>query len=354
MRTILRGHSAGGVRAHVSRLLYQAMGSPCMKAGQQVAIVTGAGRGLGREYALLLASRGARVVVNDLGGSVTGDGSGHEAAAAVAREINDLGGESVADTNSVASPEGGRSIVGTALDAWGPIDVFVNNAGTVRDSPFTDMTDDLLGPVLDVNFKGAFFVTRPAWQPMCERGYGRVVITCSAAGILGAERMSNYGAAKAGVVGLTRVLAAEGAAFGITVDAVAPIAATRMLDHSMSSVADLSDPQAAAVAAEVMAPFLGRLDPALVARVVAFLAHADCPVSGEVYTVGAGQVSQFFTGRTKGYYNPALTVEDVRANLDEIRDRDGYTVPVGPGDEMGELFSAVTGQSCPHAPTGTR
>ena len=308
----------------------------------QVAVITGAGRGLGREYALLLASRGARVVVNDLGGSVTGDGFGHDPALAVAQEINDRGGEAVADLNTVATPEGGEAIIATALDTWGRIDVLVNNAGTVRDSPFPDMTDDLLGPVLDVHLKGAFYLTRPAWQAMQRLGFGRIVNTCSAAGILGAERMSNYGAAKAGVVGLTRVLAAEGAAVGIKVNAVAPIAATRMLDYGMNGVADLSDPEAAAAAKEVMTPFLGRLDPALVAPVVAFLAHADCPVSGEVYTVGAGQVSQFFTGRTKGYYNPGLTIEDVGANLDAIRDRTGYTVPAGPGDEMLELFGAVT------------
>jgi NAD(P)-dependent dehydrogenase (short-subunit alcohol dehydrogenase family) len=309
----------------------------------QVAVVTGAGRGLGREYARLLASRGARVVVNDLGGSVTGEGSGHDAAASAAREINDLGGEAVADTNSVATPDGGRAVVATALDTWGQIDVLVNNAGTVRDSPFVDMTDDLLSPVLDVHLKGAFYVTGPAWHAMRDSGYGRVVNTCSAAGILGAERMSNYGAAKAGLVGLTRILAAEGAAYGIKVNAVAPIAATRMLDYSMRGVANLGDPAATASADAVMAPFLDRLDPAFVAPVVAFLAHADCPVSGEIYTVGAGHVAQFFIGRTKGYYNPALSVEDVRAHLDDIRDRDGYTVPAGPGDEMAELFNAVMG-----------
>jgi NAD(P)-dependent dehydrogenase (short-subunit alcohol dehydrogenase family) len=312
-----------------------------MRFDGQVAVITGAGRGLGREYALLLASRGARVVVNDFGGSVTGDGSGHDPALAVAREIIDRGGQAVADVNTVATPEGGEAIVATALDTWGRIDVVINNAGTVRDSPFPDMTDELLSPVLDVHLKGAFYLTRPAWQAMQRCGFGRIVNTCSAAGILGAERMSNYGAAKAGVVGLTRVLAAEGAAVGIKVNAVAPIAATRMLAYSLDGVADLSDPDAS-TAEEVMAPFLGRLDPALVAPVVAFLAHTDCPVSGEVYTVGAGHVSQFFTGRTKGYHNPSLTIEDVRANLDAIRDRTGYTVPAGPGDEMLELFSAVT------------
>ena len=315
-----------------------------MRFDGQVAVVTGAGRGLGREYALLLASRGARVVVNDLGGSVTGGGFSHDPALAVAQEINDLGGQAVVDLNTVATPEGGEAIIFTALDAWGRIDVLVNNAGTVRDSPFSDMTDELLSPVLDVHLKGAFYLTRPAWQAMQRRGFGRIVNTCSAAGILGAERMSNYGVAKAGVVGLTRVLAAEGAAVGIKVNAVAPIAATRMLDYSMSGVADLNDPEAWAAAKEVMAPFLGRLDPALVAPVVDLdcLAHTDCPVSGEVYTVGAGQVSTVLHRPHQGLLQPVTDDRGRRGTPRRHPRPDGVTVPAGPGDEMLELFGAVT------------
>jgi hypothetical protein len=158
---------------------------------------------------------------------------------------------------------------------------------------------------------------------------------------MGAERMSNYGAAKTGLIGVTRVLAAEGADVNIKVNAIAPIAATRMLDYSMSSIAELNDPAATAAADEVMRPFLERLDPALVAPLVAFLAHNDCPVSGEIITVGAGHVARFFIGRTKGYYNSALSVEDVRAHLDEIRDQSDYTVPSGPAEEMAELFKAI-------------
>jgi NAD(P)-dependent dehydrogenase (short-subunit alcohol dehydrogenase family) len=312
-----------------------------MRFDGQVAVITGAGRGLGRQHALLLAARGARVVVNDLGGSVTGDGSGGDAANATALEITTNGGEAVADTNSVATPEGGQAIIDTALDTWGRVDILVNNAGTVCDSVFDDMTDEMLSPLLDVHLKGAFFVTRPAWKVMRELGYGRVVNTCSAAGILGAERMSNYGAAKTGLIGLTRVLAAEGAGVNIKVNAIAPIAATRMLDYSMRSVAELDDPAAAVAADEVIRPFLDRLDPALVAPVVAFLAHDDCPVSGEIFTVGAGHVARFFIGRTKGYYNSALSVEDVRAHLDEIHDQTDYTVPSGPAEEMTELFKAI-------------
>ena len=314
-----------------------------MRFDGHVAVITGAGRGLGRQYALLLASRGARVVVNDLGGSVTGDGSQDDAANTTVADIRASGGEAVADTNTVATPEGGQAIIDTALNSWGRVDILVNNAGTVSDSPFEDMTSELFSPLLDVHLKGAFHVTRPAWRVMREAGYGRIVNTCSAAGLLGSPRMSNYGAAKTGLIGLTRVLAAESADVDITVNAIAPIAATRMLDYSMANVAQLDDPVAAAAAEEIMRPFLDRLDPAHVAPVVAFLAHRDCPVSGEIFTVGAGHVARFFIGRTAGYYAPGLSVEDVRDHLGEIRDETGYTVPSGPADEMAALFSTIMG-----------
>jgi NAD(P)-dependent dehydrogenase (short-subunit alcohol dehydrogenase family) len=305
----------------------------------QVAVVTGAGRGLGRQHALLLAQRGARVVVNDLGGSVTGDGSGGDAANETAQEIKENGGEAVADTSSVATPDGGQAIIDAAINTWGRVDILVNNAGTVDDAAFEDMTDDRMSPLLDVHLKGAFFVMRPAWKVMRQRNFGRIVNTCSAAGILGAPRMSNYGSAKTGLIGLTRVLAAEAAGLDIKINAIAPVAATRMMDYSMGSAAELDNRDAE----ELMRPLLDRLDPALVSPVVAFLAHADCPVSGEIYTVGGGQVARFFIGRTKGYYHPALSVEDVRAHFDEICDPAVFTVPARPADEMAELFTAIAG-----------
>jgi NAD(P)-dependent dehydrogenase (short-subunit alcohol dehydrogenase family) len=312
-----------------------------LRFDDRVAIVTGAGRGLGREHALLLAERGARVVVNDVGSSVTGDGTDHRTAETTAQEIRDKGGDAIANADSVATAEGGEAIVRTAMEAWGRVDVVVNNAGFVDDALFDDMTAERFEPLIDVHLKGAFFVTRPAWKAMREQGYGRIVNTTSAAGILGSPRMSNYGSAKTGLIGFTRVLAAEGAQLGIAVNAVAPIANTRMLERSMASVAELADADALASAQELMRPFFDKVDPALVSPVVAFIGHADCPVTGEMYTVGAGQVSRFFIGRTRGYHNPALTVEDVAANLDAIRDESGYTVPAGPADEMAELFAAI-------------
>jgi len=312
-----------------------------MRFDDQVAVITGAGGGLGKQYALLLASRGARVVVNDIGGSVTGAGSDADAASAVVAEIRDNGGEAIADINSVTSPEGGQAIIDAALNAWGRVDIVINNAGIVRDAPFEDITADRLEPLLDVHLRGAFHVTRPAWKVMREQHYGRILNTCSAAGLLGAERMTNYGAAKTGLVGLTRVLAAEGAAHNIKVNAVAPIAYTRMLAHSVDTAPQQDDAAAKAVLDDLVGQYLRKLDPALVAPVVAFLTHQDCPVSGEIYTVGAGHVARFFIGRTKGFYSPGLSIEQVRDHLDEIRDESGYTVPGGPAEEMSELFAAI-------------
>jgi NAD(P)-dependent dehydrogenase (short-subunit alcohol dehydrogenase family) len=316
--------------------------TPDLRFDGQVAVITGAGGGLGKQYALLLAARGARVVVNDIGGSVTGVGSNTEAASAVMGEIRKCGGEAVADSHSVTSPEGGQAIIDTALRAWGRVDIVINNAGIVGDAPFEDMTADRLEPLIDVHLKGAFYVTRPAWKLMREQRYGRVLNTCSAAGILGAEGMSNYGAAKTGLIGFTRVLAAEGASHNIKANAIAPIAYTRMLAHSVDGAGQQDDASAQAVLDDLVGQYLQKLDPALVAPVVAFLTHQDCPVSGEIYTVGAGHVARFFVGRTKGFYSPVLSIEDVRDHLEEIRDEVGYTVPGGPADEMGELFATIT------------
>lgn len=312
-----------------------------MRFDDQVAVITGAGNGLGKQYALLLASRGARVLVNDIGGSVTGAGSNADAATAVAEEIRRNGGEAIPDSNSVTSPEGGQAIIDAALRSWGRVDIVINNAGIVLDAPFEDITADRLDPLLDVHLKGPFYVTTPAWKVMREQHYGRILNTCSAAGLLGAERMSNYGAAKTGLIGLTRVLAAEGADRNIKVNAIAPIAYTRMLAHSVDGAGQQDDTSAQAVLDDLVGQYLQKLDPALVAPVAAFLTHPDCPVSGEIYTVGAGHVARFFIGRTKGFYSPALSVEQVRDHLDEIRDDAQYTVPGGPADEMSELFATI-------------
>src|ERR1700682_3068125 len=255
----------------------------------KVAIITGSGGGLGRENAPLLASRGAQVVVNDLGGSIDGTGGSEGPAHSTAKEIESLGGVAVADTNSVSTPEGGQAIVQTALDAFGRVDIVINNAGILRDKSFQNMTPELLEPIIDVHLKGAFYVTRPAWVKMREQAYGRVVNTSSNSGILGNFGQSNYGAAKMGLVGFTRVLAAEGAKYNIKVNAIAPVARTRMTE-------------------DILGPMAEKLHPALVSPVAAWLVHEDCPVTGEIYSAAGGRIARFFVGLTAGYHNPKLTL----------------------------------------------
>ena len=293
-----------------------------LRFDNRVAIVTGAGGGLGREHALLLAGRGAKVVVNDLGGAADGTGASAGPAERTAKEIVDLGGEAVADGNTVATPEGGRAIVDTALEAFGRVDIVISNAGILRDKAFHNMTPELLDPVLDVHLKGAFHVLRPAWVRMREAGYGRVLVTASNAGILGNFGQSNYGAAKMGLVGLARVLAQEGARHNIKANVLAPIARTRMTE-------------------ELLGPLAPKLDPGLVAPVAAFLVSEECPVSGEIYSAGGGRVARFFVGLTQGYANPSLTLEDVRDHVGQIRDETGYSVPTGVADEIASLVERL-------------
>jgi NAD(P)-dependent dehydrogenase (short-subunit alcohol dehydrogenase family) len=280
----------------------------------KVAIITGAGGGLGRQHALLLARRGALVVVNDLGGSVDGTGSSDSAAQKVVDEIKAAGGDAVADHNSVATPEGGAAIVKSAIDAYGKVDIVINNAGILRDKAFHNMEPGLMNPVFDVHLKGAFHVTQPAFVKMREQGYGRIISTSSAAGLFGNFGQTNYGAAKMGLVGFTRVLAVEGARFNIKANAIAPLALTRMTENIMGNLGD-------------------KLDPGLVSPVVAFLASEECDVSGEVFSVGGGRVAQVFVGECPGYFNKDLSVEDVRDNLGQIRDREGYGIPMNLAEE---------------------
>jgi len=290
----------------------------------KVAIITGAGGGLGRSHALELARRGARILVNDLGGSVAGDGGSEGPAHDVVREIEALGGEAVANGDSVATPEGGEAIVQAAVDTFGTVDIVINNAGILRDKSFHNMTPDLLNPVIDVHLKGAFYVTQPAWKIMREKGYGRVISTASNAGILGNFGQSNYGAAKMGLVGFTNVLAQEGAKANIKANVIAPVAKTRMTE-------------------DLLGPLGDKLQPEMVTPIVVFLASEDCDVTGEIFSTAGGQVSRFFIGRTPGYYNPQMTVEDIRDNFAQIRNEEGYTVPHGINDELKLLLDVFSG-----------
>jgi NAD(P)-dependent dehydrogenase (short-subunit alcohol dehydrogenase family) len=285
----------------------------------RVAIITGAGGGLGREHALLMASRGAQIVVNDLGGAVDGTGADAGPAQKVVDEIEALGGAAVADGNSVATQEGAEAMVQTALDAFGRIDIVINNAGILRDKSFANMTPDLWDPVIAVHLTGTYNVTRAAWTHFREQSYGRIVSTSSAAGIFGNFGQTNYGAAKMGIVGMTRVWAQEGGKYNIRANAIAPVARTRMTE-------------------EILGPLIEKVDPALVSPVVAYLASEECAVSGEVYSVGAGRVSRIFIAEAPGYFKKDLSIEDVRDNWDAIRAEGDYLIPTSVNDEFGRLL----------------
>lgn len=287
----------------------------------RVAVITGAGGGLGRTYALLLASRGASVVVNDLGGSPDGSGAGQSAADRTVEEIRAAGGKAVASYDSVSTPAGGEAIVKAALDAFGRVDVVINNAGVLRDKTFVKMTPEDLDVVVDVHLRGAFHVTWPAFRAMKQNGYGRIVFTASAAGLFGNFGQTNYGAAKMGLAGLSNVLAIEGAKYGIRSNVIAPIAKTRMTE-------------------ELLGPLAEHVKPELVAPLVAYLCSEACEVTHEIYSVGGGRFARIFVGLTPGWFagkGTVPTVEDVASHLDEIRSLDGYIVPDGIGDEMRQI-----------------
>lgn len=291
----------------------------------RVVIVTGAGGGLGREYALELARRGARVVVNDLGGAVDGTGRSSSAADAVVAEIRDAGGEAVASYDSVADPDSGRAIVEVALDSFGTVDALISNAGILRDRSFANLTGAELEAVLDVHLRGAFHVAQPAFRVMKEKGYGRFVFTSSNAGLLGNFGQANYGAAKMGLVGLSNVLAIEGAKYGIRSNVIAPVARTRMTE-------------------DLLGPFVELVDPALVVPMVVYLASEACEVTHEMFSAGAGRYARFFVGLTPGWLSPPgerASAEDILDHLDQIRATDGFNIYTSAADELSELAARV-------------
>jgi len=293
------------------------MGEPITFDGR-VAVVTGAGGGLGREYALELGTRGAMVVVNDLGGAVDGSGASHSAADLVVDQITGSGGEAVANYDSVATREGGEGIIRTALDAFGSVDIVINNAGILRDKSFANITLDEVDAVLDVHLRGAFHVSHPAFKVMKERGYGRFVHTTSASGLFGNFGQANYGAAKAGLVGLSNVLAIEGAKYNIRSNAVAPTARTRMTE-------------------DILGPFVEMLDPRLVMPMVLYLCSEQNQYTHEIFTVGGGRFGRVFIGTNAGWFagqGVVPTVEDVTEHLDEIRDVADYVIPGDINEEL--------------------
>jgi NAD(P)-dependent dehydrogenase (short-subunit alcohol dehydrogenase family) len=290
----------------------------------RVAVISGAGRGLGRAYALLLASRGCKVVVNDNGSAPTGDVVIAKPADEVVAEIKATGGEAVACAASVATPDGATEIVQTAIDTWGRIDILIHNAGNVRYGTIAEISIEDWTAVIDVHFKGGFFLAHAAMPHMIAAKYGRVVLTASCSGLYGSQTTVNYGMSKAGLMGLNNVLALEGGEHGIKSNTIIPAAVTRMADGLDTS----------------MYP---PLEPELVAPMVAWLAHEDCPVSGEHYIAGGGRMARAYTTETKGLYQSNWSVEGVAAKFEELRDPAGEhwtfaPYPSGMADHLGQTF----------------
>jgi NAD(P)-dependent dehydrogenase (short-subunit alcohol dehydrogenase family) len=275
-----------------------------LRFDNRVAVITGGGRGLGRTYALLLASRGAKVVVNDPGSSIKGEGTDAGPAAEVVQEIKAAGGEAVACTESVATPQGGKAIIGSALDHYGRIDILIHNAGNVRGALLDEITYEDFEAVLDVHLRGAFHVVRPAFPLMCKAGYGRMVLTSSINGIYGNAKAVNYSVAKGGIIALSNVAAIEGAAKGVKSNVILPGAVTRM---------------AAGLDISAYPP----MTPDLVAPVVGWL---------------AGRVARAFVAETPGVYHPTWTIEQVAKEIDAIRDTDRPLIfPPAPSGHVDHL-----------------
>ncbi len=294
----------------------------------RVAVITGGARGLGRAYADLLGGLGASVVINDNGSAIVGAGVDAGPAEEAAAAIRAAGGKAVADSNSVATFEGGTAIIQTALDTFGKVDILIHSAGNVRYGALDEITEDDFRAVIDVHLMGAFNVVRPAFPHMVKAGYGRVVLTGSIGGLYGTQRIVNYAMSKAAMVGLSNVIAIEGADHGIKSNLILPGAVTRMSE---------------AVDTSAFPP----MGPELVAPVVGYLSHEDCAVSGEMYVSMAGRVARAFISETEGLYRPEWSIADVAANLAAIRDpAKSWSAATGQGylEQMTRSFAMARGE----------
>jgi NAD(P)-dependent dehydrogenase (short-subunit alcohol dehydrogenase family) len=296
----------------------------------QTAVVTGAGRGLGRLYALDLARRGAAVVVNDLGGTMHGDGADASVADEVVAEIVAAGGTAVASYDSVDSPEGGQAIVDTALGAFGRLDVVVSNAGIFNSVPFEDITPDIWRQMLRVHLDGGFYLSQPAYRAMMRQKYGRFVFISSSAGNFGQPMEAHYAAAKTGLVGLSNVIAIEGAVHGIASNTVLPTGFSRMVTETVGDEKFLTE-----------SGFMRAIRPELVVPLVVFLASRACEFTHRNYSASAGRYARAFMGLGEGWLaDPAAadpTADDVLAHLDEVSTTERFSIPDSIVDEVLEV-----------------
>jgi NAD(P)-dependent dehydrogenase (short-subunit alcohol dehydrogenase family) len=298
-----------------------------LRFDNRVAVVTGGGRGLGRSYALLLAAQGAKVVVNDSGGGIAGDGTDVAPAHEVVREITAAGGDAVAAVDSVATPQGGQAVIDTAVERYGRIDILVHNAGNVRRASLREMSYDDFEAVIDVHLRGAFHVLRPAFPLMCDAGYGRIVLTSSIGGLYGNNEVANYAVAKSGVIGLSNVAAIEGAGHGVKSNVIVPAAVTRMAEGIDTS----GYPP---MGAELVAPVVG------------WLAHESCSVTGEMLIALAGRVAKAVVAETPGVYRQSWSIAEVGEHIAAIRDASAPVVfpvvPDGHGDHIRYSFAMAS------------
>jgi len=292
----------------------------------KVAIVTGAGGGLGRQHALELGRRGAKVVVNDLGGSVDGAGGSSAAAEAVVAEIKAAGGEAIANGSSVTDDAGVALMVKQAMDAWGRIDILIANAGILRDKSFSKMELADFELVLNVHLMGTVKPTKAVWEIMREQNYGRIVVTTSSSGMYGNFGQSNYGAAKMGILGFMNTIKLEGQKNNIHINAISPVAATRMTENLMPPA------------------ILEKLKPEYVTPGVVYLASEDAP-TGVILTAGAGAFAVARLYETEGAYlgEGGLSVEEVRDNWAKISDPAGQQAYLNGGEQSGKFFRKMQG-----------
>jgi NAD(P)-dependent dehydrogenase (short-subunit alcohol dehydrogenase family) len=292
-----------------------------LKFDGDVIVVTGAAGGIGKALVLDLARRGARVVVNDLGGSTAGGESNAEMARAVAEEIRAAGGEAVADTNSTATPEGGAAIIQTGLEKWGRIDTVVANAAIVRDRYFEDMSIEDWDLLMAVNLRGVFCVTQPAYRQMKKQGSGRILAVTSSSGLSGGFGQANYCASKAGVVGLVRTIAFEGGRFGIKANLLAPGAMNTRLLNALTADDPLLVGRPESLSADMNSPHFKLLTAERVTPMSVALVHASCPVTGEIFGAAGGYYNRYWLGYSQGWVSDSLSpsAEDVAAHWDGIR-----------------------------------
>ncbi|CDO32837.1 short-chain dehydrogenase [Mycolicibacterium vulneris] len=301
-------------------------GGKVIEFNDQVAVVTGAGRGLGRMYALELARRGAAVVVNDLGGTMAGRGSDVAVADQVVEEITAAGGTAVASYDSVDSPEGGEAIVRAAVEQFGRLDAVISNAGIFTSIPFDELTAEDWRRMLSVHLDGGFYLSQPAYRVMKRQGYGRFVFIASSAGMFGQHLEAHYAAAKAGLIGLTNVIALEGAPHGILANTVLPFGVSRMVTETLGDPKVLEDNG-----------FFKAIRPELVAPLVVYLASRDCEFSHQNFSACAGRFARVFIGLSEGWMAPAdstPSADDIAAHLSEITATEPFTIPGSIYDEV--------------------